>query len=241
MKTPEDDDQRSLLAMIVDPPNAIAGLCALMAVVHVALAFAPGRLAYAMWRLFEVSPKLILIGLDRGEYARAARAFLGHMFFHVNVGHLLINLTAVLVLGGVVYREMEARAHARKSDAAAAFIAFFLISGMAAAAVYVLARPDSFQPMIGASGGAAGLAGACAWLFTTRTAEGGGFVGDLLNIVILILVSAVLIAGSVYLDTSPLSLKLFGTVSAWQAHVGGYVFGVIAYPLFERLSGAAAR
>ncbi|PQA88921.1 rhomboid family intramembrane serine protease [Hyphococcus luteus] len=241
MTSPEDDDQRSLLAMIIDPPNAIAGLCALMAALHAALAFAPARLVGQVWRLFELSPRPVLMALERGDVASAARAFLGYMFFHVNAAHLLINLAAILALGAVVYREMEARAAARKSDAAAAFIAFFMISGMAAGAAFVLARPDAYQPMIGASGGAAGLAGACAWLFVTRTGEGGGLAGDALNFVILVLTSAVLIIASIYLDTSPLSHKLFGSASAWQAHVGGYVFGVFAYPLFERLAGAAAR
>lgn len=238
MNKPEDDGQRGLLAMILDPPSVIAGLCALMAVVHVALAFAPARTAWRAWRLFEVSPRPLLLALERGDLVRAARAFLGHMFFHVNAPHLLLNVAAILGLGAIVYREMEAREPARRNDAAVAFLAFFLISGMAAAAVFILATPDSYRPMIGASGGAAGLAGACAWIFVTRNSGGQPRPDALRNAIFLVLISAALLASSIYLDTSPLSLRLFGSVSAWQAHMGGYVFGVLAYPLFERMAGA---
>lgn len=238
MNKPEDDDQRSLLAMIFDPPTAIAGLCALMAVLHVALAFAPARLARQAWRLFEVSPKPMLMALERGDLVRVARAFLGHMFFHVNAAHLLLNVAAILTLGAIAYREMEARDGEHKNDAAVSFLAFFLISGMAAAAVFILVTPESYRPMIGASGGAAGLAGACAWIFVTRASDGQPRSGALRNGFFLVLISAALIASSIYFDTSPLSLRLFGSVSAWQAHVGGYVFGVVAYPLFERMAGA---
>lgn len=241
MTTPRNDDQRSVLAMTLDPPNAIAGLCAFMAVLHVALTLSPARVARQAWRYFELSPKPVLRALEQGEFLRAARAFLGHMFFHVNAVHLLLNLAAVLCLGAIVYREMAARAVVRRSDAATAFLAFFLISGMAAAMVFVLASPDSYRPMIGSSGAAAGLAGAVAWIFVTRSAVGRPRSGGLRNAVVLVLVSAVLIALSVYLDTSPLSRRLFGTISAWQAHVGGYAFGVVAYPLFERLAGPAPR
>lgn len=236
MNTPENAEQRSLLAMVIDPPNAIAGLCAFMASLHVALAFSPARVESQTWRFFELSPKRVLFALEKGDFVSVARALLGHIFFHVNVTHLLVNLLAVLLLGAIVYREMAARAHERKSDVTAAFIGFFLISGMAAGCVYILAMPDSYQPMIGASGAAAGLAGACAWLFVTRNGEGGPHPGVFRNLFILVLISVVLIALSIFLDTSQLSMRLFGSVSAWQAHVGGYVFGLVAYPLFERLA-----
>ncbi|MCK5750347.1 MAG: rhomboid family intramembrane serine protease, partial [Oricola sp.] len=188
-----------------------------------------------------LSPKSILRALEEGEFLRAARGFLGHIFFHVNAVHLLLNLAAVIGLGAIVYREMEARTVERKSDAGTAFLAFFLISGMAAAMAFVLASPESYQPMIGSSGSAAGLAGACAWIFVTRSAVGRPRPGGVRNGLALVFISAALIGLSIYLDTSPISRRLFGTISAWQAHVGGYVFGVLAYPLFERMAGPGRR
>ena len=241
MNPTKDDEQPSLLDMIKDPPNAVAGLCAFMAVLHVVLSLAPVRFARQAWRLFEVSPKPLLWALEHGHYVRAVRAFIGHMFFHVNAVHLLTNVAAIVALGSLVYREFEARAPERRSDASVAFLAFFLTSGLAAAAVYVLARPDSFQPMIGASGGAAGLAGACAWLFAVQNGDSGKLVSAFLNAALLVGVSAALIGASIYLDTSQLSMRLFGSASAWRAHVGGYVYGILAYPLFERLAGPETR
>ncbi len=239
MNTHKDDEQRGLLAMIANPPNAVAGLCVIFVSLHIALALIPAGAARQIWRYFELSPKRALRALEAGEFFRVVRTLIGHIFFHVNLAHLLINLAAVLVLGTIVHREMAARAQQRKSDATTAFFGFFLISGMMAGAVFILSVPDSYQPMIGASGAAAGLAGACAWLFVTRTSAGKPSPNALRNLLVLFLVSAALIAASYFLDTSKVSLKLFGSVSAWQAHVGGYVFGLVFYPLFERLAGAA--
>ena len=240
MTTPDNDRQRSLFASIIDPSDTIAAICIFMAGLHVALAFLPVRIAIQAWRLFEISPRAILAAFENGDAYSAARAFLGHIFFHVNAAHLLINITGILILGAVVYREMAARATVRKSDAPAAFIAFFLISGMAAAAAYVFASPDSGRPMIGASGAAAGLAGACVWIYVTRYRAGGARAGFSLNFLIIALTSVLLVVSSILLDTSPISHALFGSASAWQAHIGGYLFGVFAYPLFERLAGAGA-
>ena len=237
MNTSRENNHKSLLAMVADPPNAIAGLCAFMAVLHVSLEFTPARLARQTWRYFDLSPRTVLRALDNEDYLRVARSLIGYMFFHVNAVHLLMNLAAIIVLGGIVFREMEARGTERRSDASTAFVAFFLISGMAAAMVFVLANPQSYQPMIGASGAAAGLAGACAWIFVTRSGVGQPRPGAVKNAVILVVVSAVLIGLNIFADLSPVSVRLFGTVSAWQAHVGGYVFGVLFYPLFERLAG----
>lgn len=260
MNQTEDDDQRSLLAMIVDPPNAIAGLCALMAVLHVAVALAPARLARQAWRLFEVSPRPVLRALSEGDVIAPARSFLGYMFFHVNAAHLLINVAGILCFGAIAYRELDARDGERKSDAAVSFIAFFLISGMAAAAFYVLTSPDSYRPMIGASGGAAGIAGAVVLIFARQDWPGLPFSKMANTAIVAAAISAALVALNVVLyfcfdflldllQSKKILLEhLFqwrillntwlGAASAWKAHAAGYVFGMLAFPLFERMAGA---
>lgn len=224
-------------SLLIDPPSPVAAIGVALALAHIAIALAPDRLGSRIWRLLELSPGRVLRAADEGRYVEVARSFLGYMFFHVNLSHLLINLAAILVFGGFVGREMELHARERKSDGPAAFIAFFLLSGMAAGLAFVFASPSSYTPMIGASGAAAGLAGASVWIVVTRGGDDAPSGSLLLNGVLLAAISAVVISVSFFLDTSKLSRFLFGANSAWQAHIGGYVFGLLSYPLFERFAG----
>lgn len=225
------------VSLLFNPPNPVAAIGVILTLVHLVMVLAPDRLGARLWRMFDLAPARVLRSADEGNYIAVAREFLGYMFFHVNLTHLLINLAAILGLGGFICREMQFHARERKSDAPTAFIAFFILCGMAGGLAYVVAAPASYAPMIGASGAAAGLAGASMWLLVTRDSEGGPSGGVFRNGAILALFSAIVISLSFFLDTSNLSRFLFGATSAWQAHIGGYVFGLLSYPLFERFAG----
>lgn len=75
----------------------------------------------------------------------------GHAFLHQGALHLAGNLWGLWVFGGAVEARIGARATA----------AIWLGAVLAAAAAHALAAPGSVSPMIGASGGVAGLMGAC--------------------------------------------------------------------------------
>lgn len=238
MNKPEYPGRGGWLALLKNPPDAVAAIGVALAFIYSATALAPDRMVWRIWRLFELSPARVLGAGENGDYFSFVRAFVGHIFFHVNLAHLMINLIAVLAAGAFVHREMISRAQTRKSDAAAAFVAFFILSGMFAGLGYVFSDAQSFRAMIGASGAAAGLVGACVWILTTRGQDGAPNGDPIRSAMMIALISAIVVSLSIFLDTSKLSLMLFGSASAWQAHIGGYVFGVLAYPLFEKLAGA---
>ena len=73
---------------------------------------------------------------------------------------------------------------------------------------------------------------------TEECSDGEPRRGVLKNSAILILISASVIALTIFLDTSKLSHMLFNNNSAYPAHIGGYLFGVLTYPVFERFAGA---
>ncbi|WP_428408181.1 rhomboid family intramembrane serine protease [Hyphococcus sp.] len=237
MTKPEAETGERWTSLLFDPPNPVAAIATALTLAHLVVVLAPHRVAARIWRLFDLAPSQVLRAASEGEYLNVARPFLGHMFFHVNLPHLLINLAAVLVFGGFLCREMETQASERKSDGPAAFIAFFVLCGLAGGLAYVMTAQAGSTPMIGASGAAAGLAGASLWVFVTRDSDGRPSGGVARNAAILALISVIVISLSFFLDTSKLSRFLFGSISAWQAHIGGYVFGLASYPLFERFAG----
>lgn len=238
MDKPEHPGRGDWLALLKSPPDSVAAIGVILSVIYIATALAPDRIVFQTWRLFELSPARVLSAGENGDYVSFARAFLGHAFFHINLAHLVFNLLAVIVAGALVHSEMTRRAAARKSDAAAAFLAFFILSGMFAGLGYVVAEAQSFRAMIGASGAAAGLVGACVWIMTTRGEDGAPAENPGRSALLIMGISAILISLSIMLDTSKLSVMVFGSTTVWQAHIGGYIFGVFAYPFFERLARA---
>ncbi|MEX2446739.1 MAG: rhomboid family intramembrane serine protease [Dehalococcoidia bacterium] len=155
-----------------------------------------------------------------------ALSVLVSMFLHGGLLHLLGNLWFFWIFGNNVE---EAFGHV-------GFTLLYLLSGVAATAAFVLLRPDSVQPLIGASGAVAGVLGAYFVLFPTHLILAVWFLG-------LVPVPAVVFLG----------LWFFGQFSvadpgvAWEAHVAGFVVGATVALLLRgallrrvrRLHGAA--
>lgn len=156
MRGRDPDSTRAVIPLRVDdaPPRApvVLALVALNLLVFAALAadgpaaeaavrahgFVPARLSSAeSWRLL-------------GPLAQLG-PLVAHAFLHQGALHLAGNLCGLWVFGAAV----EARIGAR------AALAIYLGALLAAAAAHGLAAPGSVSPMIGASGGVAGLMGAC--------------------------------------------------------------------------------
>ena len=167
------NEEESPLALLLRPPGAVAALGSVLAVVYSVTGLLPAGAVHRLWHMFELSPVRAFRAAETGAYfSGVVRPYLGHMLFHINLTHLLVNLFAVVMCGSFVHREMEIQAAPRRNDAPAAFIAFFLVCGLAGGFGFTLADPNSAQSMVGASGAAAGLFGACAWILVMRF--GGG-------------------------------------------------------------------
>lgn len=84
--------------------------------------------------------------------------FFSHMFLHGDFSHLLGNMVFLFILGFVIESLIP------KST----FLASYLLAGLAAAGLDMLARPDSFVVGIGASGAISGLMGMYTVIFGLR-------------------------------------------------------------------------
>lgn len=93
-------------------------------------------------------------------------AFLTHMFLHGGYLHLISNFIFFLLVGPTL-EDLWGRA---------AFLAVYLLSGLAAAVGYMLVTGSSPVPMVGASGAIAGLTGAFLFTFTHTRIKMLGFL-----------------------------------------------------------------
>jgi membrane associated rhomboid family serine protease len=145
------------------------------------------------------------------------------MFLHGSLLHLGGNMLFLWIFGNNIEDSMNRLV----------FVLFYLLGGLAALALQVVADPGSTIPTVGASGAIAGVLGAYARLYPRAR------VVTLIIIVIIVTVvtlPALLVLGLWFL------LQLLPAFSdpvtgagggvAYFAHIGGFVFGLLAIKLF---------
>jgi len=135
------------------------------------------------------------------------------MFMHGSWAHILGNMLFLWVFGDNVEDSMGSMR----------FAIFYLLSGLCASATQILSGPDSFLPMVGASGAIGGVMGAYIVLYPRVKVH-------LLVFIMIFKVPAIVMLGYWVV------LQVIGGISsmtstgggvAFWAHVGGFVGGAI--------------
>jgi len=153
----------------------------------------------------------------------AWHTLLTSMFLHGGWMHILSNMWFLWIFGNNVEDSMG---HLR-------FAAFYLLCGLAAAALQMLANPASGVPMVGASGAIGGVMGAYVLLYPRVNVHMLIFLGFFVTT---IAVPAYWMLGYWFLVQL---LGGFGSLGregggvAFWAHVGGFVAGAALLPLFR--------
>ena len=150
-------------------------------------------------------------------------ALVTSMFLHGSWMHLVGNLWFLWIFGNNIEDSMG---HLR-------FLAFYLITGLAAAGAHIVADPGSGVPVVGASGAISGIMGAYLVLYPRARV--------LTLFVIVILIRVVPLPAWVMLGYWFL-IQALGAASdpaatggvAFWAHVGGFVAGLALVKLFEK-------
>ena len=152
-----------------------------------------------------------------------------HMFLHGGWMHLAGNMLFLWIFGDNLEDLMG---HAK-------YLAFYLLSGLAAAALQIAVDPASMAPMVGASGAIAGVLGGYLLLFPRARV-------DVVIILIIIfkvfpipawIVLGLWFAAQVFSGTTTASAE--GGV-AYFAHIGGFIAGLLlCLPLWRSLGGTA--
>jgi membrane associated rhomboid family serine protease len=143
--------------------------------------------------------------------------WLTHMFLHGGWLHLLGNMWFLWIFGNNVE---DAMGHAR-------FVVFYLLCGIAAAALQTAFQPDSVIPMVGASGAIGGVMGAYVLMYPRVNVHLFVIFGFYVNT---IAVPAYFMLGYWFLlqlVSGSMAIGAEGGGVAFWAHVGGFVAGAL--------------
>jgi membrane associated rhomboid family serine protease len=187
-------------------PISVLGLGAAIVLAFVALGQYAPEAHGELFNQFAIVPAWILSGaLSPGDIAAA---LFGHVFFHYGFLHLLMN--------GLAYMQAAPFVAFRIGDLR--FLALFFISALGGAAAFILIHPASEVGAVGASGAICGLYGAY-FLAVRPTPRAALADPQIRNAMVSFLgINVVLMA------FLPLPI-------AWEAHLGGFLAGALAYPL----------
>jgi membrane associated rhomboid family serine protease len=187
-------------------PISVLGLGAAIVLAFVALGqYAPQ--ANAQWfDRFAIVPTRFAGGaIDAGA---AAMSLFGHVFFHYGVFHLLMN--------GLMYLQTAPFLARRIGDVR--FLILFFVSALGGAVAFILINPNSEVGAVGASGAICGLFGA--YFLAVRPSPRAALADPQIRNAMLS-----------FLGVNVVLMALLPLPIAWEAHLGGFIAGAIAYPL----------
>ena len=208
--TPAPPDDR--LLRLPDP--LVLALIALYCTVEVILQGADRHLwGSVLWRPLANQNGGFWAGLMRGGWlanypGQTAVMFFTHSVLHAGLSHLLGNMAALVALANLIGGRLP------RTE----FLALWIASALAGALAFALLGPVS-QPMVGTSGALFGLAGLLvAWEVRSGRAAGLSLPRVMLSLLIWVLGLALLNLACWWLQNG---------VLAWQAHLGGFIAGLL--------------
>ena len=233
---------------ILTLPGALTAYIGLLAIVHAVRMALPSDLEYWTIELFGFIPKrydstLLATAFPGGTGAKIW-TFVTYSLLHANLSHIGFNVLWLLPFGSAVARRFGTLR----------FFGFMAVTAVAGAMAHLVTHEHGIAPMIGASASVSGaMAAAIRFAF-----ERGSFLsfrsGDadaaaqvpalsltralrnprvLAFLAIWFGVNIVFGMGSVAIGAEP------GSV-AWQAHIGGFVAGLVLFSLFDPVPRNAA-
>lgn len=162
-------------------------------------------------------------GYNPGSLAQLAPPFVTYMFLHGSWMHVAINSVWLLAFGPVVARRFGSLL----------FLLFFLLCGIAGAAVHLALNWADPHPLIGASAGISGLMAAAFRMLFFDAHDTRPPLTPILSRQIM-LWTAIWVGINIVAGT--MGIGAGGELVGWQAHLGGYAAGLLLAGLFDRLA-----
>lgn len=219
-------------------PGVVMLLLGVFVTVHVVLRMVPDEQTYVDWLLALAFIPARYTGAMDGLPGGALAAFTSpftHQLVHVDVVHLAMNGAWLLAFGAVLCRRLGT----------ARFLLFSACGGLAGAALMFAIHPSLVAPMIGASGAISAMMGAVMrFLFTAIDGRDGAVLREnpravrAMSLAEAVSHPRILAVSAVFLLINILAVVGFGSFDtgatiAWEAHIGGYLFGLLAFGLFD--------
>jgi membrane associated rhomboid family serine protease len=174
-----------------------------------------------------------------GGYVTCVTSFVTYMVVHGGWVHLLVNLLWMLAFGSAVARRIGTRG----------FFEFSILCGVAGALTHLVLHWGTMAPVVGASAAISGqMAGALRFILFARRKPGQQMPdfarSPLANLATTLRDYRILgflvfwVAINAFFGLSSVS---FGGASgniAWEAHIGGFVCGLLIFGFFDKTSTA---
>ncbi|MGQ0456141.1 MAG: rhomboid family intramembrane serine protease [Hyphomicrobium sp.] len=169
-----------------------------------------------------------------GELANLT-SFFTHVFTHADLTHLLINSAWLLAFGSILSRRIGA----------IRFFAFLLAGGVAGALAYLALHWGQPVPVVGASGAIAALmGGVMRFLFVALDRRQGYLLREdpaaipAMSVAAALSDRKIVLSSALFVGVNLLAMIGFGQFGsssgiAWEAHLGGYAFGLLAFGAFD--------
>jgi len=202
-------------------PPVVLWLIGAFVAVHVGILLAPNAIADHILDEYAFVP---------ARYAHGSDLFgltvplVSHMFLHGSVFHLGVNCLWFLAFAPIVARRYGTPA----------FLVFFFGSGIAGALTYLAFNWGSPEAVIGASGGISGLMAAGIRMLRWPNVQPSHWLAPILSKPVLMF-SAFWVVTNLVLGITGIGTGGEIEQVAWQAHLGGYFFGLLAIDVLERL------
>ena len=235
--SPADKDGHEPVFLL---PGGVAILALLMLVIFAAYEFAlddDGQINLLIWLGF-LPIRLVDSSLPGGMLPLLWTP-VTHAFLHGSWAHVLLNIAWLAIFGTPVARRYGG----------GAMITIFLVSSVAGALFYAVVQLNDIHILIGASGGVAGLTGAAMrFIFQPARAVRNPDTGK-----VLLLAPKLASLGEMWSNVRTRTFTIFWlginlaipvydyfvaaspSQIAWQAHIGGFLLGLVLPSLVERV------
>jgi membrane associated rhomboid family serine protease len=181
--------------------------------------------AFPVQAWFGVEPIALAWGFSPAGLAHGRWApLILDLFLHGGWLHVLANSAFILAFGTPV-----ARRFGTDAKGATTFLAFFLMSGVLANLGYAAVNPGSTEPMVGASGAASGLMAAASRLMTREPRLAPFLSRPVISMAIAWIVVNLILAVAQTFGGPGLAPGSNGAPVAWEAHLAGYLAGLVLF------------
>jgi len=243
---PQDIPQPIPREPVLTLPGALTAYILLLAVIHLRVLLPPDLENWTI-DVFAFIPKrydstLLAIDFPGGEGAKVW-TFVTYSLLHANLTHLGFNVLWLLPFGSALARRFGA----------VRFFVFMAVTAAAGALAHLVTHEHAISPMIGASASVSGtMAAAIRFAFVqgsflsfnrgdadaaarvpalslTRALRNTRVLGFL----------AVWFGVNLVFGIGSIAIGAEGASVAWQAHIGGFLAGLLLFSLFDPVSRAA--
>jgi membrane associated rhomboid family serine protease len=228
---------------ILNVPRSVAGVSLLLVGVQIARGLLPDELDLTVLLALAFIPaRYSGAALELpGGYLTAVTSFVTYMVVHAGWLHLVVNLLWMLAFGSAVARRMSGLG----------FIAFSVLCGVAGAFTHLLFHYGDMAPVVGASAAISGqMAGALRFIFRAKRPPGERMpdflgaplmtLGQTLSDRRMLAFLAFWVALNAYFGLSAVKIAGEQGSIAWEAHIGGFLCGLLIFGAFDRGKPAEA-